>query len=318
MTLPKIPRSVLALAALSVLGVYLFATAPADLDATAGGGRDVPVDVMFRMLDAENASVRAIYTAEIVTPGLKNGLKYREDWKQKHVEAGPLPALVLRETANRLQQRVPELSLFLGSSFPIEASNAFTGAQSDYFAKIDQSGEPQFFRDASTGRHTAMFPGIASAEACVTCHNDHPKSPRKDWKLKDTMGATTWSFARDRVSTRELVEILAAYRASAIDTYAAYLKKTESFADAGRPQLGARWPREGRYLPDLDTFRHRVEERNSIATLNLLMQARGDGERAMATAPRAPVPGSDNGKGGSDGQDAGERALATGTAGMSP
>ncbi|MBL8262461.1 MAG: hypothetical protein JNM58_08550 [Xanthomonadaceae bacterium] len=326
MTLPKIPRSVLALAALSVVGVYLFATAPADLDTTAGGGRDVPVDVMFRMLDAENASVRAIYTAEIVTPGLKNGLKYREDWKQKHVEAGPLPALLLRETANRLQQRVPELSLFLGSSFPIEASNAFKGAQSDYFARIDRSGEPQFFRDASTGRHTAMFPDIASAPACVTCHNEHPKSPRKDWKLKDTMGATTWSFTRDRVSTQELIEILAAYRASAIDTYASYLKKTDTFAEASRPELGARWPRDGRFLPDLDTFRHRVEERNSIATLNLLMQARADGERAMARASRdsaadtaanaAAAEGHDDqtGKGRNDA----ERSVASGTAGIAP
>ena len=313
MTLPKIPRSVLALATLSVVGIYLFATAPADLDATAGGGRDVPVDVMFRMLDAENASVRAIYTADVVTPGLKNGLKYSEDWKQKHVDAGPLPALLLRETANRLQQRVPELSLFLGSNFPIEASNAFKGTQSEYFAKIDRSGEPQFFRDASTGRHTAMFADIASAPACVTCHNEHPKSPRKDWKLKDTMGATTWSFARDRVSTQELVEILAAYRASAIDTYAAYLKKTGTFAEASRPELGTRWPRDGRYLPDLDTFRQRVEERNSIATLNLLMQARVEGERAMARTSRGATPSvSDD-----EGHDGGERAL-TGTAGMSP
>lgn len=314
MTLPKIPRSVLVLAALSVVGVYLFATAPADLDATAGGGRDVPVDVMFRMLDAENASVRAIYTADVVTPGLKNGLKYREDWKQKHVEAGPLPALLLRETANRLQQRVPELSLFLGSNFPIEASNNFKGAQSEYFAKIDRSGEPQFFRDTSTGRHTAMFPDIASAEACVTCHNEHPKSPRKDWKLKDTMGATTWSFARDRVSTQELIEILAAYRASAIDTYAAYLKKTGTFAEANRPELGSRWPRDGRYLPDLDTFRQRVEERNSIATLNLLMQARADGDRAIARASREPAP-STKGKAGRDDD---EPAIASGTAGIAP
>jgi hypothetical protein len=315
MTLPKIPRSVLALAALSVIGIYLFATAPADLDATAGGGRDVPVDVMFRMLDAENASVRAIYTAEIVTPGLKNGLKYAEDWKQKHVEAGPLPALLLRETANRLQQRVPELSLFLGSNFPIEASNAFRGVQNDYFAKIDRSGEPQFFRDASTGRHTAMFPDIASAPACVTCHNEHPKSPRKDWKLDDTMGATTWSFARDKVSTQELIDILAAYRASAIDTYAAYLKKTEGFADAARPALGTRWPSDGRYLPDLDTFRQRVEARNSMATLNLLMQAHGDGARALARTEgnTARAGGKDKDKG----NDGGEPPLS-GTAGLSP
>lgn len=284
MTLPKIPSSVLVFAVLAIAGIYLFVTAPADLDATAGGVQDVPVDVMFRMLDAENASVRAIYTGEIVTPGLKQGFKYSEDWKQKHVEAGPLPALLLRETANRLQLQVPELSLFLGSNFPIETSNGFKGQQADYFAKITRSGEPQFFRDGTTGRYTAMFPDIASAEACVTCHNQHPKSPRKDWKLKDTMGATTWSFTRERVSTRELVENLAAYRASAFDTYASYLNKAAKFADAARPQTCERWPKEGKYLPDLDTFRKRVEEKNSIATLNVLMRAHNGGPRTMTQA----------------------------------
>lgn len=273
MTMPKIPRSALALAALAVAGIYFFATAPADLD-DATAARDVPVETLFRLLDAENASIRAIYTGEIVTPGLKIGLKYREDWKTKDVHAGPLPALLLRETANRLQQRVPEVNLFLGSTYPIEASNMFKGAQSDYFAEIERDRKPRFFLDDSTGRYTAMFPDIASAPACVSCHNDHAKSPRKDWKQDDVMGATTWSFARKTLSTDEVIEILAAYRASAMDAYGAYLKKSASFDPATRPQLGARWPKEGLYLPDADAFRRRVEEKNSIASLNLLLQSR--------------------------------------------
>jgi adenylate cyclase len=282
MKTPKIETSVLVLAGLVVAGIYLFATAPPDLEDGPSGGRTVPVETLFRLLDAENASVRSLYTAEIVGPGLKNGLKYREDWKNKDVHAGPLPALVLRETANRLQQRVPELNLFLGSTFPIEASNLFKGTQLDYFEKVEKDREPQFFLDGSTGRYTAMFADIAAAPACVSCHNDHPKSPRKDWKLKDVMGATTWSFPRKQVSTEELVEILGAYRAAALDTYGAYLKKTESFADGQRPQLGDRWPREGMYLPDIETFRTRVEERNSTASLNLLLRAYGPPARATA------------------------------------
>ncbi len=278
---PKIHKSVLILATLSVLGIYLFATAPADLDDDAAAGRDVPVETLFRLLNAENASIRAIYTAEVVTPGLKNGLKYREDWKNKDVHAGPLPALFLRETANRLQQRVPELSLFLGSTFPIEASNHFEGAQLTYFDRIEKEQQPQFFVDESTGRYTAMFPDIASAPACVSCHNDHPKSPRKDWKLNDVMGATTWSFARAKISTDELVDILGAYRAVAIDAYGSYLKKTTGFDPALRPQLGERWPNEGIYLPDADTFRKRVEEKNSIVSLNLLLQTRLPQQRKL-------------------------------------
>jgi hypothetical protein len=292
MKLPKIPRSVLALAGLTVAGIYLFATAPADLEASTGA-RDVPVETLFRMLDAENASIRAIYTGEIVTPGLKAGLKYREDWKSADVHAGPLPALLLRETANRLQRRVPDLSLFLGSKYPIEASNLFKGGQSRYFDSIERDRQPQFFLDESTGRYTAMFPDIASAPACVSCHNDHAKSPRKDWKQGDVMGATTWSFARETLSTDEVIAILGAYREAALDAYGSYLRKAEGFEAAARPQLGERWPKDGLYLPDADTFRKRVEEKNSIASLNLLLQARMPAERSVAgddEASRAEPP----------------------------
>lgn len=268
----KVDASILALAALSVIGLYLFATAPADLNAEKGGGRMVPVEVLFKMLDAENASVRAIYTKEIVGPGIKAGLKFSEDWKKKDVHAGPLPALVLRETANRLQQRVPDLNLFLGSTFPIEASNKFKGAQLAYFDKIGDNQKPQFFLDDTTGRYTAMFADVASAPACVSCHNDHAKSPRKDWKLMDVMGATTWSYPRNMVSTDEIIEILAAYRSSAMETYEGYLKKTASFESEARPQLGERWPSDGPFLPDAQQFRTRVEERNSVTSLNTMLR----------------------------------------------
>jgi len=217
---------------------------------------------------------------------LKKGLKFQEDWRLKDVHAGPLPALLLRETANRLQQRVPDLSLFLGSTFPIEASNHFKGAQLKFFATLESKREPQFFLDESTGRYTAMFPDIAAAPPCVNCHNEHPKSPRKDWKLNDVMGATTWSFARKDVSVDELVTILAAYRASAIDSYEAYLKKTVAFAPDARPKLGERWPADGMFLPDVATFRTRVEERNSAKTLNALLKAKT--AVAAPTAQTAP------------------------------
>jgi adenylate cyclase len=269
--IPKIPASALVVAVLAVVGIYLFATAPTELENSASGRRDVPVETLFRMLDAENASVRALYTSEIVGPGLKRGLKYREDWRLNDVHAGPLPALLLRETANRLQQRVPELSLFLGSTFPIEDANHFKGTQLDHFKSLEENRQPQFFRDGSTGRYTAMFPDIAAAPACVSCHNEHPKSPRKDWKQNDVMGATTWSFVRDEVSTDELVKILAAYRAAALDAYGAYLKKTAAFAPGQRPQLGEQWPKDGLFLPDADAFRTRVEQRNSAVSLNALL-----------------------------------------------
>jgi adenylate cyclase len=272
-SVPKIPISVLVLAALAVAGVYLFATAPPSLVDNARAGQRVSVEELLRLLDAENAAVRALYASEIVGPGQKQGLKFREDWRSADVHAGPLPALLLRETASRLQRRVPDLSLFLGSNYPIEPSNHFSGAQLGYFAALERTGKPQFFKDASTGRYTAMFADRASAPSCVSCHNEHPRSPRTDWKLNDVMGATTWSFARASVSVDEALALLAAYRASALESYEAYLGKIDAFPEELRPTVGESWPKEGLHLPNLATFRAQVEARNSANTLNALLLA---------------------------------------------
>jgi adenylate cyclase len=272
-SLPKVPLSVLALAVLAVAGVYLFATRPPELADVSHAGRQVSAEELLRLLDAENAAVRALYASEIVGPGQKQGLKFREDWRSAEVHAGPLPALLLRETASRLQRRVPDLSLFLGSNYPIEASNHFSGAQLEYFSALERTGKPQFFKDASTGRYTAMFADLASAASCVTCHNEHPRSPRTDWKLNDVMGATTWSFARESVSVDEALAMLAAYRAAALESYEAYLKKIDAFPQELRPTVGESWPKEGLHLPNLATFRAQVEARNSTKTLNALLLA---------------------------------------------
>lgn len=289
MNLPRIPASLITLAALGVAGVYLFVTAPEPLNEGGGGAADIPVETLFRMLDAENASVRRIYTAEIVTPGQKQGLKFDEAWKSKHVHAGPLPALLLRETANRLQQRVPDLSLFLGSTYPIERANLFKGAQTAYFEQMEQDRQPRFFTDDSTGRHTAMFPDLASAPACVSCHNEHPKSPRTDWARDDVMGATTWSYPRAYVSSEEMIDILGHYRKAALDAYASYLAKIEAFDADARPQTGERWPRDGLYVPDLPTFTARVESTNAERSLALLLRAHDAQVTPAGPAPEAPT-----------------------------
>jgi hypothetical protein len=35
---------------------------------------------------------------------------------------------------------------------------------------------------------TAVYPDIAVAPACVSCHNDHADSPRHDFAIGDVMG----------------------------------------------------------------------------------------------------------------------------------
>lgn len=260
-------------AAFVLLAIYLFVSAPPALPDGQGGGRAIPSETALALLDAESASIRALYTREIVGEGGKQGLAFREDWRQEGVAAGPLPALLLRETSNRLQMRVPGLGLFLGSDFPLVKENLFTGEQAAHYQEVKQTLRPKFYFDAAQGRTTAMFPDRASARACVTCHNEHPHSPKKDWVLDEPMGATTWSYAGRQVPSDTMLRMIGHLRASAVDAYGAYLQKVSRFEAGARPAVGGKWPREGFYLPDLETFRKAVETANAAQTLNGVLAA---------------------------------------------
>lgn len=263
----------LPLAAFSLLAIYLFVSAPPELPDGAGGGRMIPAETALALLDAENAAIRTMYTRDIVAPGATQGLAFREDWKKDEVHAGPLPALMLRETSNRLQMKVPELGLFLGSDYPLVKENLFTGAQAAHYQEVKKTMQPKVFYDAALGRTTAMFPDRASTQACVTCHNEHPKTPKKDWVLGEAMGATTWSYAGKQMPSETMLAMVAQLRASAVDSYGSYLQKVRRFEGDKRPTIGDKWPRDGFYLPDVETFRKAVEAQNSAATLNALFVA---------------------------------------------
>lgn len=259
-------------AAFTLLAIYLFVSAPPELPDGVAGGKMIPAETALALLNGENAAIRALYTREIVGEGMKQGLVFREDWKKDGVAAGPLPALLLRETSNRLQMQVPGLGLFLGSDFPLVKENLFTGAQAAHYRDVKTTLKPQFYFDAVQGRTTAMFPDFAVAASCVKCHNEHPDTPKKDWALNDPMGATTWSYAGRQVSSDTLLRMVRELRRSAVEAYGSYLQKVARF-DGAKPGIGEKWPRDGFYLPDLETFRKTVEAQNSVRTLDGLLAA---------------------------------------------
>jgi len=269
------PRIVIGAGVFVLLAIYLFVSAPPELPDGAVAGTAIPAESALAVLDAENAAIRAIYTRDIVGEGSRHGLAFNEHWRDEDVAAGPLPSLLLRETSQRLHAQVPELGLFLGSDFPLVKANLFTGVQAAHYREVKKTLQPDFYYDPALGRTTAMFPDRAVAEACIQCHNEHPASPKRDWVLNEPMGATTWSYAGRQVSSETLLRMVGALRASAVAAYGAYLQKVASFPPQGRPVVGDKWPREGLYLPDQDTFRKAVEAQASTGTLNGLLRAAG-------------------------------------------
>src|SRR5690606_33040276 len=128
------------------------------------------------------------------------GLAFDEHWRDADVHAGPLPALFLRETARNLERTPAGVSLFLGSPYPISTANRFTGAQAAHYARLVHTGEAQHFFEESTQRWTSMFADVAVTDACVTCHNEHADSPKKDWLRGEVMGATTWMYPAGEIT----------------------------------------------------------------------------------------------------------------------
>ena len=264
--------------ALTALIVYLFVTAPSPLPEEAKAEQTVPISEVLTIAAAENDIVRTLWTKEIVGKGKKAGLAFGEDWRERGVEKGPLPALFLREMAMSLEKNPVPLSVFLGSDYPISEANNFDGIQTEKFELIKQNHEPQFFYSEDTQRHTAMFADVAVAAPCVTCHNEHPQSPKIDWKLGDVMGATTWMYPEETVSMDELVEILGALRGGFTEAYTNYLEKVESFENP--PEIGDKWPSEGYYLPSAEVFLNEAIQRSSRHTLNAILDINETGHES--------------------------------------
>jgi len=249
---------------LIALIAYLFVTAPPPLPDSTISGTIISVNEMFKILNAENQAVRTKWT-KTVSDGKKAGLKFNENWRQEGEDAGPLPALFLRETGNTLVQAPTLLRLFLGSDFPIVAANLLKGAQRKMLDEIRATKKPQFFYDESTKNYIAMFPDYAVSMGCVDCHNKHPNSSKTDWHLNDIMGATTWSFPKEFVSTEDVLKNISYLRSGFTTAYASYLKKVETFKQ--KPEIGAKWPDAGFFMPNLEVFAETYEKTNSNPSL---------------------------------------------------
>jgi len=104
----------------------------------------------------------------------------------------PLPAHLLRPAAESVQQKGAEFHYVVRSLWPINSKNApettteKTGLQyvldhpdSNYYAEESLGGRRYF---------TAVYPDRAIVPACVECHNQHLNSPKRDFKLGDSMG----------------------------------------------------------------------------------------------------------------------------------
>lgn len=150
-------------------------------------------DALHLVMDSD----RAIYTRKIVNRLVKKEKVIKASEHFDDEKALVLPAQMFRfgsELVAKRAEKLPDVkfSYSLQSLWPVNKQNApktdaeKTGLKfvaenkgKNYYA-VEELGGTKYF--------TAVYADTAVAPVCVSCHNDHKDSPRRDFKIGEVMG----------------------------------------------------------------------------------------------------------------------------------
>jgi len=164
-------------------------------------GSDEPVTILpEKVADYVHAVIeanRTVYATNVVDKMQEKGIvEAAEHWRQEN--ALPLPAQFLIDTGRLVAEKGAGVRYRLASLSPIYVWN---NAQSDFERKgldaVAKNPDRPFTGFVRIGRERffqAVYADRAVANACAECHNRHPNSPRRDYKLNDVMGGIVITF----------------------------------------------------------------------------------------------------------------------------
>ncbi len=112
-----------------------------------------------------------------------------EDWIND--KTLPLPAQFLRESSRSLRLRDAPFRYRLVSLWPLNPQNApASDPERQMLEQVVEFGEVMEGTVTLNAKRyfQAIYPDRAVSRACVSCHNAHVESPKRDFKLNDVMG----------------------------------------------------------------------------------------------------------------------------------
>ena len=172
---------------LSMLGAATLLSACGETK-TTGIEPQTMADALFKVMEAD----RTVYTKLIIGRLAKKEkvIKASEHWKDE--KALVLPAQMFRYGAERVAEKTSDFSYSLLSLWPINTQNKpKTDIEKAGLKFIAENPGKNYYGNETLGDttyFTAVYPDIAVAAACTSCHNAHKDSPRTDFKLGEVMG----------------------------------------------------------------------------------------------------------------------------------
>jgi hypothetical protein len=154
--------------------------------------KGIPLQQVADMLHAVMEADRAVYTTRVVNRLQNEDKVIVADEHFVDKKALPLPAQMFRFGAERTAEKEKSFSYSLLSLWPINKQNgARTTVEKDGLQAVAADKSKPIYKEEELGGKkyfTAVYADVAISPACVSCHNGHSESPRKDFKLGDTMG----------------------------------------------------------------------------------------------------------------------------------
>ncbi len=151
----------------------------------------IPPEKVAEYVHAVIEADRTIYTTMVVNRMQEKGIVSAEEhWEQNN--ALPLPAQFLQHSGKLVAEGGGGIRYRLVSLWPIYQRNApATPLERQALEAVAAHPDRPFTGIVTSGRKRyfqAVYADRAVSKACVSCHNSHPLSPKRDFKLNDVMG----------------------------------------------------------------------------------------------------------------------------------
>ncbi|VAW64613.1 Methyl-accepting chemotaxis sensor/transducer protein [hydrothermal vent metagenome] len=135
--------------------------------------------------------LRKYYVNNVIKKVLKNSNMKGSFNHKNDPNAIPLPATLIHDLSEELSKAGTSLKLYSAFPFPNRIKRVNDDFANQAWQALSKNPEQSFTKIETVNGDTSVRVAVADtmiSEACVSCHNSHPQTPKNDWKLGDLRG----------------------------------------------------------------------------------------------------------------------------------
>ncbi len=146
-----------------------------------------------RDLNSVVSSVRAYYASNVVGRVLASPGSTKVVHNYESIPGAiPIPATLSLELGRVISEQQQNITYRFVSDFPFKerAPHALDSFETGALADLRKNPEQQLTEVSASvfNDHVRLVAPVVMGAACVSCHNAHPDSPKRDWKVGDVRG----------------------------------------------------------------------------------------------------------------------------------